>query len=384
MFCCRNSTNGALHRLAIAAMAACTVAAAGELSAADATWKTGDLFKRELTQPVGVTWANLELRQAVESLSTSRRVAVVLDRRVDPNRKIELSFDDVPLAEAWQRIASRIGTGTTILGSVVYLGPAKTAERLRTVLALRKEDVAKAPAASRLRWTQLKPWKWEMLSAPRDLLAEACRESGVTVDNLSQIPADLWAAGDLPPLALPERLTLLLAQFDLTYETAANGLSIHLVPLAEHPQIQRTYPVSTAPQQTIDNLQATGALSGANVSVQGKTLVVRGTQEEHDLVGDTLAGRTAKTTTVKEGRKVYSLNVPVEKPVSKLLSELAAKLNWDLQIDRKAITAAGLSMDKLVTVEVKDVTEDELLRAILEPAGFTFRHRGNVVEVKPK
>ena len=120
------------------------------------------------------------------------------------------------------------------------------------------------------------------------------------------------------------------------------------------------------------------------MSVQGKTLVVRGTQEEHELVDSALAGRTAKASSVKEGHKVFTLNVPVEKPASKLLTELATKLNWELKIDHDAINAAGLSADALVTVNVKDATEDELLRAILDPVKLQFRRRGNVIEIGPK
>jgi hypothetical protein len=383
MYCCRTPAPVLLHRLTALASVCCVFATSVPVFAAEA-WKTGELFKRELLQPVGITWSNSELRPALEGLSNARRVALVLDRRADPNQKIELSFDDVPLGEAWRRIASRIGMATTVVGPVVYIGPENTAVRLKTVLALRKDDAVKLPSTARQRWTQLKELKWEPLSAPRDLLAALARESGIQIENLSEIPADLWAAGSLPLLALPERLTLLLAQFDLTYQTAPNGLSIHLMPLPEHPVIERTYPIPSTAQQTIESIKATSPLAAADISVQGKSLLVRGTQEQHELVAEALSGRTAKTTSVKEGRKVYTLNIPVEKPVSKLLNELAARLDWNLQIDRQAIAVAGLSLDTLVTVSVKDASEDELLHAILDPAGLAFRKRGNLIEVKPK
>ena len=350
----------------------------------EATWKTGDAFKRELDMPVGVTWANAELRSTLEGFAAARHTAMVLDRRIDPNQKIELSFDDVPLGDAWKRIASRIGVGATIIGPVVYLGPAQTAQKLRTVLALQNDAVARLPLAVRQRWTLPKAWKWAEASAPRDLLAELCRESGVQIDNLSEIPADLWAASELPPLRLTERLALVLAQFDMTYEIDPSGLRIRLTGIPEHPAIERSHPLPGGTSQTVENLRGTGALAATEMKVNGKTLVVRGTQEEHELVDAALSGRSAKTSSVKEGRKVFTLNVPVEKPAAKLLTELAGKLNWDLKIDREAIKAAGLSVDKLVTVSVKDATEDELLRAILDPAQLQFHRSGNVIEIGPK
>jgi hypothetical protein len=59
-------------------------------------------------------------------------------------------------------------------------------------------------------------------------------------------------------------------------------------------------------------------------------------------------------------------------------------MHVNIQIDRPAIEAAGLSLDKPVKLDVKEVSEDELLRSVLEPAGLTFQRRGNVIEVKPK
>lgn len=355
-----------------------------ERSLADTLWKTGDSFKRELETGVGVTWANGELRPRIEGFAASHHTAVVLDRRIDPNQKIELSFDNLPLGEAWKRIASRIGADMTTIGPVVYIGPAGTTKKLRTVLSLRTDAAAQLPQAVRQRWRSPKAWTWDDAVAPRDLLASLCQDSSVQVDNLTGIPADLWAGNDLPALNLVEKLTLLLAQFDLTYELDSSGLRLHLTPIAESPTIVRSHPLPASGSPSLEALRGTGALSAIEMSVRGKTLVVRGTQEEHELVDSVLTGRAAKASSVKEGRKVFTLNVPVEKPASRLLTELAAKLNWELKIDRDAINVAGLSADTLVTVNVKDATEEELLRAILDPAKLQFRRQGNVIEIGPK
>jgi hypothetical protein len=55
----------------------------------------------------------------------------------------------------------------------------------------------------------------------------------------------------------------------------------------------------------------------------------------------------------------------------------------ELRVDDAAISAAGLSMSKTVKVDVKEVSGDELLRAVLEPAGLTFARQGDVLSVKP-
>ena len=163
------------------------------LWAAEEAWLSGDALQKALAHKIGITWSNIPLRTALAGLAKSQKIAVLLDRRVDPNQKIELSLDDVPVAETFQRIASRIDTGTAMLGPIAYFGPAATAQRLATVAALRKDDAAKLPAAVRARWMQPKPLKWDDLATPRDLLAALAKENGLTMDGLERIPHDLWA-----------------------------------------------------------------------------------------------------------------------------------------------------------------------------------------------
>jgi len=58
------------------------LAAAGSESPGD--WLTGSRFEKQLAEPVDVFYSGTPLRQAVMSLSRTRRVAALIDRRVDP------------------------------------------------------------------------------------------------------------------------------------------------------------------------------------------------------------------------------------------------------------------------------------------------------------
>ena len=297
-----------------------------------------------------VVWSNIPVRKAIEGLCESQKVAFLLDRRIDPDRKIELSLDNVTLAEGLQQIASRLGVGTTMLGPVAYFGPAETAARLRTVAALRRQDANKLPPNARTIWTQSRPWKWDDLSAPRDLLTALAAENKLQVEDMDSVPADLWAHADLPPLTLSEKLTLLLAQFDLTYELSADGKSIRLAPMPDKPTLDHLYQVAGSPEEP-----------AAKTSPSEK-------KSQH--------------TVTTEGRKVYSLQV--ELPVGQLLQSLGPRMGLEINIDKAAIAAAEKSLDTKVKLDVKEAGEDELLRAVLEPAGLTFTRKDNVVDVKPK
>jgi hypothetical protein len=350
--------------------------------AAEGNWLSGEALQDALAKKVGVAWSNIPLRRALESLSNSQRVAVMLDRRVDPDQKIELAFDNVSLQEALQRIALRLDVGMTVIGPVIYFGPKATAERLRTVAALSNDDARRLAPDTRTKWMQAKPWKWEKLAAPRDLVSTLGNENGLKIAGLEQIPGDLWGAANLPPLSLADRLSLVLAQFDLTFEIGADGTSVRLVPMPSKPVVERTYSVSGVAQDVVSQLRQNKLLSGAEIGLNGGKLVVRGRQEDQDVVRDLLAGGTARRSSVTEGKKVYTLRV--ELPISKLLEALGPKLGIEIEINKPAIAAAGISLETKVKVDVKEVSADELLKAVLDPVGLTFAHHDNVVEVKPK
>ena len=79
----------------------------------------------------------------MRKLADAQSVAVLLDRRVDPDQKLELAIDGDPLETVFKRLAERTKTGYSQLGPVAYFGPVATAAKLRTLAALRKEEVGK-------------------------------------------------------------------------------------------------------------------------------------------------------------------------------------------------------------------------------------------------
>ena len=253
------------------------------------------------------------------------------------------------------------------------------------LLHFEPEDAKQLPSLVRMPWMREKPWKWDDLAKPRELLEGAAKDAGVRIEGLEKVPADLWYRADLPPLTLPQRLTLVLAQFDLTYEPAADGASIRLVPAPEKPKIEQHYAASGSPQELAAKVQQTlgkQLSSDADVSVDGGKLFVRGREEDQLAVRELLSGKTVHRASVTEGQDVYTLQPGVEVPVRKLLNALGPRLGLEIHVDESAIKAAGLSLDKGVKVDVKRVSADELLKAVLEPAGLTFTRDGKVVEVK--
>jgi hypothetical protein len=308
-------------------------------------WVTGSQLSQTLAQPLDVFWSNNPLRPAVASLSRAQRVAILIDRRVDPGQKLSLNLQNVPLQTVLQSIAERCGLGISRLGAVVYLGPPSAAQRLRPIAAALERAVRQLPAASQRKFFQSKPLVWEDLATPRDLLQQLGRQNGIQMVGLERLPHDLWAAADLPPLSLVERLTLIAAQFDETFKIAAGGARLDLAPV---PESLASLP---ADRQAIST-------------------------------GPTSTKRAAEPATNLERIRIQRLSVRAE-PLGPVLRQLAQRLGLELKLDEQAIQRAGISLDQRVSVLVENVTIDELLRQLLKSTGLSFRRRQNVLEILP-
>ena len=342
-------------------------------------WQSAEDVRRQLEQPVSISWSGVPLRQAVGNLARSQRVAMMLDRRVDPDQEIEMALNDVPLREALLRIAAKLNLGMSQVGPVMYLGPAITAERLQTIVELRKQEIGRLAPAPRAALIAPKPCKWEMLSTPQELLTAAARDYGVRVGPSAELPHDLWPAGELPAVGLAERVSLIAAQFDLTFQLSSDGSTIHLLPMPKQPVLEKSY-AATTPAAAIGRLK--NVVKHSELIAGDRKIVVRGPAEEHEIVASVLSGKTVRRTTVGQGKTVYQLNIVM--PVGRLIRELGPKLNLEIEIDEQAIQRANRSLDKDVNVSIKDASEEQLLKAVLEPAGLTYERVDRKLIVRPK
>jgi hypothetical protein len=266
---------------------------------------------------------------------------------------------------------------------VFYFGPEATARRIRTLAALAHDDVLKLPTAVRMRLLQLRPWRWDDASIPRELLAGLALQCEVKIDGSERVPHDLWGAADLPPLNFTDRLTLVVAQFDLAFHFSDDGETVKLIDMPNSVEIVHSYAVPSGPGQVVAILKKLGeTLPGAHCEMVDKKLLVRGSAEDQEFVAAYLSGQTARKVTVGRGKKVYQLSIVM--PVGKLIEKLGPRLDLDVRIDEAAVDAAGLSLKTEVKVDVKDASAEELLTAVLTPAGLTFDRQGRTVTVHPK
>src|SRR5687768_829920 len=85
---------------------ALTILPPGWAAAADhSSFEISPQFARRIAEPVSVDWSHVELRPALERLSEVHRIAVIIDRRVDPSQELTLSINETPLGDVLARVA---------------------------------------------------------------------------------------------------------------------------------------------------------------------------------------------------------------------------------------------------------------------------------------
>lgn len=365
--------------LALACVLSLQSAWADQPSLPAVKWKTGPQLEQQMDAIVGIHWAGNPLRNALASLSRSQGVAIFLDRRVDPDEPIEVSVQDTPVRRLLQDLAAHVEQGTCRVGPVVYVGPKRTVSVLATLAALRGDESRWLPSAAQSRLWRPKPMAWPELTRPRELVDRLATEVGLTVDGIEQVPHDLWPEIDLPPMTFIERMQLVLAGFHMTFECSPDGSTIRLVPMPETAALERTYPLRGRRADVTAVLSS--RFPNARITSEAGKITVIGTVEDHEAIKRLIDGRTERpkpANSPAEGETVYTLKI--EGPVGKIASGLAAKLGLQIEVDQRATP----KLSELITLDVKEVSMEELLEALLSPAGLSYELTGDRLRVIPR
>ena len=365
-------------------------------SAQQATeWLTGAAIDRRLAEPIDIQWQdNATLRDSLGRLSRACRVAIVLDRRIDPSRTVEIKYTDTPLgtvldgiarefnrvhaqADSFPRQAPAIELSQ--LGSVIYIGPQAAARGLRTLAEVRRDDLRKLSAAQAERLARRGSLRWPDLTTPRQALNDLASEAGIEVLDVEEhVPHDLWPAGDWPALSVLERLTLLAVQFDLTFRIEGGGKQVRLVKIApEDTRLLRTHNVTRNAAQVAEAWRK--ACPDAEIRLSGNQITVRGRLEDHEWFTSPTKAKTTSAST--GGVSLYTFTVTNQR-VDIVIRTIAERLNLTLKMDEEAIAAAGIDLSQRVTFMLKEVPMRTLIEKAL-PKGLKYRLEGNVLQVMP-
>jgi hypothetical protein len=355
---------------------------------------SGTAFRSALDQPFSSAWDHLDLRAIAGILAEGPHVAVILDRRVDPTAERSLRVQSKTLRDGFDRLAAECGAGATIVGNAIYIGPRGTAAKLRTVMALRKAELKelRIPESRRTALNQGRPFRWNDLDRPADLLGRLGRESHVEIEGLDQIPHDLWAGAALPDSTMIDVLTIILAQFDLTFSWTDGARGVKLEPIPERVTIEKSHdpPRGVSAAETLTRWQA--EISDLEARVAGGKVLVTGTDEQHELVdrlrrGGRITDKPGPNTAGQpQALNVKRYNGKIENiPVRALLKNLETSVQGGItfEYDEEELRAAGIDLDRRVSFEMKNDKFPDMLKKALGPVGISFEVENRTVRLKP-
>jgi hypothetical protein len=196
---------------------------------------TSRAFKRALSEKVTAKWRNVPLRKVLNGITSTWKVGLLLDRRIDPTQTITLAVEAMPLQDVIAEIARPASAQAVTEGNVVYIGPPKVATGLEKLVEKRASEwraAAKSwPRARRRALIALPTLHWNDLDRPRDIVKSFAAKFRLTVTGLDKVPHDLWAGATIPACSVSQGLSLLLVQFDLTFRWKPDGSTIEIMPL---------------------------------------------------------------------------------------------------------------------------------------------------------
>jgi len=328
-------------------------------------------------------WDQVSFRSALDDLAAAGDFDLLLDRRVDPDRLFSAKIQNQPLQAGLDQVAGAEQLGVSQLGGLVYVGPSDAAARLRTLAVLRGNELQRLPPDARAPWETVATWSWPRLSEPRALLEELAAESGIELAGLERIPHDLWLAGQLPPLSVADRLTLLANEFDLTYRVSADGRRAELIPLPAKIQLARRYPGGRDAETLAAEWRERSPQ--ATIKVQAAQITVSGLLEDHERLAQRTPPPKAPATTAPVDPSLVRNRLEIKSlPLGGVIEGLAKKLSLKVEMDSAAVERAGISLGQPISIDVKDATTEQLWQAILEPVGLTFTIEENVLRIAPK
>lgn len=304
--------------------------------------RANDAVSQARAVPVTVTWAGLPLRSAAARLGEIGGIAVIVDRRLDPDTTITLDVSAEPLEEVLVRVAEAARAELAFYAGHVRLVPRGGAAALAAAERSRAAELRAATAPLRTIATSSAPWSWADGAVPHELLATAAAEAGIVLDGLEALPHDHFPAARLPALALADRLDLLLAHFD-------------------HRIAWRARPGSRDEPATLAVVALPAAALGVPAGPPQKPV------------------RRKPAAAPTPGAATYTLTVAA--PLDELLTTLAGRLGLTLKLDRTALVQAGVAPAEIVRLELVDASREQLLDSICRPRGLTWRIAGDTLAI---
>ena len=368
----------------------------GDSAARPATaFHTGAQFQTEIDRTLSASWANVELRDLLKKIGDDRRIAILLDRRVDPTVQLPLNLTNSSLREGVRDMARLLGADISVAEPVVFVGPPAAVQRLRTLIELRSSELssreASIPEKRRMELATRHTVTWQDLDSPVEIVQRIADRYRLTIGHLDLLPHDLWVSNTLPSVTAAEALSLVLIQFSLTFtwtggKEGGAGQGIELVPAPEHPVIEKRHRVKGRPvAEALKLVRQYGP--NLDAKVDGSDLVVRSLLEDHEAIAAMVGGSTTKKPDATAGVKPIKqrlFTLKIDRVPARVLMQKLEESEITFEYNAEQLAAAGIDLDQPIKLEVEKASATDFFKAVFDPLRLTAEIDNLTVKLTPK
>jgi hypothetical protein len=339
------------------------------VSGSKTDWLQGKNRQRNSLTGISASWDESPLRAQIRQFAAQRRMAVLLDRRIDPSPTQTYSFADKTAEQIFWAVAEQNDLGITKIDDLLYVGPSETTDRLKHVLAQQKKKLSKIDKTGRKRWLKKIEIRWKDATTTDDI-ETWLQQKGIVIDG--SLPHDVMAAADLPPLPLIDIMGIILAGFDLTCSISSDGSTIQLQefpPLKtasiRHRVEKGSTITSTRIKKEFPNLKVSGRT--ANLSIKGPV---------EDLAGfERWMVMQQKPNIDSSSPRPFSLKVVATR--GDVLATIASQTGRKLEFDPNCQDI----LKERIKLDLKGVFLDELIQACLEGSELQYNLETSALKI---
>lgn len=333
----------------------------------------GTEFRNAWNATVSARVDKRSLVQIMDHFCGSRRMAWVIDRRLDPDRNITTDLPLSPLSELLPELLKTEHAGAVAIGQSIIVGPEDKLIDLRTLAELQRQELqqTRLTAIRKQALAQTIELHWDDLTEPRQLVEQVVKRAKIDLVGADQIPYDQWRRGDLIGVTAGEALTILAWQYDFQLKWNPDGQA-SLVPVVLPVQVTRTYTVPESQREAVQTQFPTLAWTG-----EGKSLQAAGRVEELEAADQWLKGNSPakpkpKPKTAPKGWRDRTFTLRIKNaPLCDVLAALK-KQGIPLEWNEEDLIKSGVNMKAKVELELNKATAEELLSTLCRPAKLKY------------
>ncbi len=332
----------------------------------------GGEFRQAWNSPVRARLDQEPLRQAMQRLCSTAKIAWTVDRRLDPDQVVTWTAEKaVPLSEFLPELLGTIQADCVVVGDTVIVGPEDSIQWLRTLAEIQRTELLAKAGAAKLVQSLGRPLdvNWNELAEPKLLVIELAQRAKVSLTGADLIPYDLWDSGDLVGLSPGEALTVFASQYDLRLQWEAGGQAA-LVPLKLPVTVSRLIPVADAKREA-----ARVQFPDLATAPEGKSWRVSGRVEELETFELWLKGKAQPSPRPRQPAsdwrtRKFTFKVENASLIDVLngFKQQGTAIHWNEQ----ALLDAGVDLKVKLKIDLQGASADEFLSAICHPAKIKY------------